>query len=184
MEPIEINCPEAKLENKVEVYKVCANDSGKGLPYAPVDWPNPGDKWRWKVGRRVENNGFFRDRYLYPPTHLPKSNRKTRRFDSKLSVEQYFRSISPGADVNAFLDSFSWKIPSKQLSYNLGYKAAKLCRANVVCKAANKTCCSLVEAEDTHQKFMSCSICCTEHGFCRYCCCILLCKGNTFKLNL
>ncbi|KAJ8558030.1 hypothetical protein K7X08_004796 [Anisodus acutangulus] len=40
-------------ETGLHLYPVSANDSGEGLPYAPVDWPNAGDKWGWRAWRRA-----------------------------------------------------------------------------------------------------------------------------------
>lgn len=107
--------PEYK-ENGLHLYPVSPNDSGEGLPYAPEDWPNPGDKWRWKAGKRIAASGYFMDRYLYLPSSLGKVGKpgQKRNFASKLSVEQYVQAMFPGTDVNAFFASFSWKIPSKQ----------------------------------------------------------------------
>ena len=35
---------------------------GMGLPYAPENWPQQGDVWGWKTGRRVVANGkHFQD---------------------------------------------------------------------------------------------------------------------------
>lgn len=39
---------------------VMPGETGEGLPYAPIDWPNPGDNWKWRVGRRVNSSGYFR----------------------------------------------------------------------------------------------------------------------------
>ena len=100
-------------ENKLYLYPVSAQASGEGLPYAPVDWPEPGDIWRWKVGNRVAVSGYFIDRYLYLPKRLQRVN-KAKSFKSKLAVEQYIQKI--GADVEAFFALFSWKIPSREQS--------------------------------------------------------------------
>ncbi|TMW81448.1 hypothetical protein EJD97_009579 [Solanum chilense] len=54
----------------LEIYHVYECDSGEGLPYAPVDFPNAGDKWGWMAGKRVTSSGTFRDRYLYSPKHF------------------------------------------------------------------------------------------------------------------
>lgn len=90
---------------------VLPGESGEGLPYAPIDWPNPGDNWTWRVGRRFNTHGYFQDRFLYPPKSLQKGRRLT--FGSKTAVENYIRSEFPGADVGPFFASFSWKIPAK-----------------------------------------------------------------------
>ncbi|GFZ07493.1 CDPK adapter, putative [Actinidia rufa] len=182
-------------ENQFHLYPVSVSASGEGLPYAPVNWPNPGDKWSWKVGRRIKH-GYFRDRYLYPPIGLRKSARTRHAFASKLSVEQYIRETFPGADINAFFASFSWKIPAnmsetegcveeltintvlseEEISKQLGSDSPQ--SGAVGCKAGNKTCSSLVEAKDSPSEAMAmaCDICCSEPGFCRDCCCILCCK--------
>lgn len=102
-------------KNSLHLYPVSPYASGEGLPYAPVDWPCPGDKWRWKVGKRTVSSGeHFWDRHLYLPERLQGKN-KGRGFVSKVSVEQYVRKY-PGTDVKAFFDSFSWKIPYKSPS--------------------------------------------------------------------
>lgn len=92
-------------------------ESGQGLPYAPENWPNPGDTWHWRVGPRVSGNGHFVDRYLYPPKYLPGLDteimRKNKVFRSKLSLERYIRLAFPQADVRKFFASFSWRIPCK-----------------------------------------------------------------------
>lgn len=100
---------------------VSPEESGEGLPYAPINWPNPGDNWSWKVGRRIAITGHYLDRYLYPPRHLPRldslvGKKRGCAFASKLSVERYIQTAFPDADIDAFFASFSWKIPSvKQL---------------------------------------------------------------------
>ncbi|KAI6693251.1 hypothetical protein NL676_020961 [Syzygium grande] len=52
------------------LYPVEPNSSGKGLPYAPADWPNPGDTWRWWVGKRMVSSGFYTDRFVHLPKRL------------------------------------------------------------------------------------------------------------------
>ncbi|KAG5600948.1 hypothetical protein H5410_032318 [Solanum commersonii] len=52
-------------ETGLQLYRVSEYDSGEGLPYPPVDWPNVGDKWGWRTGKRATNSGTFKDRYLY-----------------------------------------------------------------------------------------------------------------------
>lgn len=85
--------------------------TGQGLPYAPVDFPNPGDTWSWRVGRRVSATGFHHDRFLILPQRLqgrgiPKS------FASKPTVARYIQTNFPDMDIDAFFASFSWKIPA------------------------------------------------------------------------
>ncbi|CAI0466170.1 unnamed protein product [Linum tenue] len=87
--------------------------SGEGLPYAPVNWPNPGDNWTWKVGRRINTAGFFQDRFLYPPKHFPKVTGVRPPFASLNSITNYIRTVFPDANVDAFFSSFTWKVPGK-----------------------------------------------------------------------
>lgn len=93
-------------------------ESGEGLPYAPENWPEPGDVWGWKTGRRATPTGIYHDRYLYVPVRLSGSEkggsgRKHRpRFASKLAAERYIKANFPNADIYAFFASFSWKIPA------------------------------------------------------------------------
>ncbi|CAN7065081.1 unnamed protein product [Brassica rapa subsp. trilocularis] len=166
-------------------------ESGIGLPYAPENWPKPGDTWRWKVGPRITGKGTFLDRYLYPPKHLPGlSNTETLRkgtaFRSRLSLERYIRLAFPDADVRKFFASFSWAVPSTDV---IGMKRSILpvytsdedpMDANVsdimVCKAGNDKCGSLMPPPSETEP-MPCDICCSEPSFCTDCSCILCCKS-------
>lgn len=165
-------------KNGLQLYPVSANDSGEGLPYAPEDWPNPGDKWGWKVGKRIASAGYFLDRYLYLPNRL---RGKRSVFASRLSVEQYVRSEFPSVDIIEFFASFSWKIPSKLLKGDWCAEVASSGMKSdshlgiVRCMAGNSMCASLV-AGNPSPETMICDICCSEPGFCRDCCCILCCK--------
>ncbi|GMI95994.1 hypothetical protein like AT3G22520 [Hibiscus trionum] len=85
--------------------------SGHGLPYAPIHWPNAGDIWSWKVGKRVNVAGFFNDRSLGIPESLQKPN-VPKSFASKPILERFIRSNFPDADIDAFFASFVWKIPA------------------------------------------------------------------------
>ena len=58
------------IEIELEIYPVYECDSGEGLPYGPVDFPNVGDKWGWRVRKRVSSSGTFRGRYLYRLNHF------------------------------------------------------------------------------------------------------------------
>ncbi|KAK4434032.1 hypothetical protein Salat_0565900 [Sesamum alatum] len=172
--------------NGVNLYPVSVNDSGEGLPYAPEDWPNPGDKWGWKVGRRTAISGYFLDRYMYLPTRLREAGHK-KGFASRLSVEQYIRAKFPGTDIDAFFASFSWRIPSKsskkgdrEAFRHPGEKAddpgSDIYINGVRCKAGNRFCSSLGAGEDHVSEVMFCDLCCSEPRFCRDCCCILCCR--------
>lgn len=181
-----------KIENGFNLFPVSPEDSGEGLPYAPVDFPEPGDVWRWKVGRRIAHNGHFLDRYLYFPTRFGKldSGRLRSGFASKLSVERFIRDSYPHVDVRKFFASFSWKIPSKKQPLRNAADAFLLDQPEentdsmsdnqsdgMACKAGNKKCTSLLANEDngTYAPFR-CDICCSEPRFCRDCCCILCSK--------
>ncbi|VVB01117.1 unnamed protein product [Arabis nemorensis] len=85
--------------------------SGQGLPFAPVDFPSPGDVWSWRVGRRVGNTGFHKDRFLILPERLKMKN-ATKSFASKHTLSRYLETNFPDMDVNAFFASFSWNIPA------------------------------------------------------------------------
>lgn len=93
---------------------------GKGLPYAPVDWPNRGDIWGWRVGSRIRRKGVYQDRYLVAPRSLQERSNKQIRFTSKLSVERFIRSKFPNADINAFFASFTWDIAANTTSRGTG----------------------------------------------------------------
>lgn len=181
-------------ENGSHLRPVAPEESGEGFPYAPVDWPKPGDIWKWRVGRRVAFNGHFLDRYLYPPRRLGRPENlpgSKRGFASKLSVERYIRTKFPDANVEAFFASFSWKIPSKVAPTNGNLEGHTFLPFEETaensesdsqsdaarCKAGNKRCDSLmVQAENVSISAMPCDICCNEPRFCRDCCCILCCK--------
>lgn len=188
-------------ENILNLRPVAPDECGEGLPYAPEDWPNLGDTWTWRVGRRVAITGHYLDRYLYLPIrlcHRENTTRKKHGFASKLSVERYIRSVFPNADIGKFFASFSWKIPSKQSSINGNVEGhfffpvpseetAELFLSDsqhdsAGCKAGNKMCTSLgLQTENQPMAAMSCDICCSEPGFCGYCCCILCCKTISSK---
>lgn len=170
-------------ENGFHLYPVSQHDSGVGLPYAPEDFPSPGDKWGWKVGRRIAASGNFLDRYLYLPTRLHKEH-KAGGFASKLSVQRFVMTEFPGTDVDAFFASFSWKIPSKKVEDDIEVPTPASGNAGNdsqvaidCCKAGNSTCSSLVETGNPPPSdVMPCSVCCSEPDFCRHCCCILCCR--------
>ncbi|XP_021834962.2 protein OBERON 1 isoform X1 [Spinacia oleracea] len=183
-------------ENGLLLWPVLPQESGEGLPYAPVNWPKPGDIWGWRVGKRVAASGYYLDRYLYLPLSYQRSRRKRDGFASKLSVEQYVRARFPGTNVYAFFSSFSWKIPSKQAyllkdehgSFRISSEemAAQsppyMLPGGLGCKAGNHFCASLLEDQMSPSATLSCDICCSEPSFCRECCCILCCK--TIDLGL
>ncbi|PKA56799.1 Protein OBERON 1 [Apostasia shenzhenica] len=173
---------------------VPAGASGIGLPYAPADWPNPGDMWTWKVGHRKANKGYWVDRYICAPSHLPKFAGRRANFQSRLSLEQYIRKEFPDADVDAFFASFIWKVPIKctkdeenliHMHTTIGSLKVNECPGSESiispggCKAGNQLC---IRASDNEcqLKTKTCDICCSEAGFCHDCCCILCSKSVDF----
>ncbi|XP_016490015.2 uncharacterized protein LOC107809837 isoform X1 [Nicotiana tabacum] len=183
-------------ETGLHLYPVSINDSGEGLPYAPVDWPNAGDKWCWKAGKRVSVSGYIKDRYLYLPKRL-RALKEGRgyTFRSRPSIEQYLRSEFPNVDINGFFASFSWMIPAKESASSKDMKQKLMSSGTkmepspsdsplgtITCKAGNRICSSLT-AENPLPETMFCDICCTEPGFCRDCCCILCCKTISSDYN-
>ncbi|XP_024960799.1 uncharacterized protein LOC112501313 [Cynara cardunculus var. scolymus] len=160
-----------------EIYVVPSNHSGYGLPFAPEDFPEPGDKWGWKVGKRVSLTGHFLDRYLYLPARLHEKF-KLGGFASKKSVERFMVEAFPAADIKAFFASFTWKIPAEKIKGKKEIVSGHPnCNPNfdpAGCKAGNIMCSSLLEASDpSHSETMICNICCIEPLFCSDCCCIL-----------
>lgn len=85
--------------------------NGQGLPFAPVDFPSPGDVWTWRVGRRVSATGFHKDRFLILPDRLKMKN-APKSFASINTLSRYLETNFPEMDVNAFFASFSWNIPA------------------------------------------------------------------------
>ena len=105
------NCPPIIKENNFPTPPVPPGSTGEGLPYAPIDWPNPGDIWSWRVGKRVNSSGFYSDRFLNVPKSLRLRN-NPKMFASKPTVERFLQSQFPDADINAFFASFIWRIPA------------------------------------------------------------------------
>lgn len=173
---------------------VLAGETGEGLPYAPEDWPNPGDTWKWKVGKRKSLSGFWLDRYLYLPNRLQKRRLK-QSFPSKPAVIQYIRKEFPHADIGAFFASFTWKIPcpdntslctvkegsNSSIRHLVNLEGSEHSPTESMvgpmdCKAGNMTCSLRIQQRSCSLALMDCDICCNEIGFCRNCCCILCCR--------
>ncbi|XP_028773520.1 protein OBERON 1 isoform X2 [Neltuma alba] len=176
---------------------VASSEYGEGLPYAPENWPNPGDIWGWKAGKRIHPSGYFKDRYLYLPDHLNRtdnsgsSSKRRRIFASKQSFERYIQESFPDTDLNALFASFSWKIyatESATLKEQHSIAAEDIeaeedshsdCQSDIaVCQARNKNCDSLTSAVEKAKYLpdLPCDIFCNKPGFCHDCCCILCCK--------
>ncbi|CAJ1925683.1 unnamed protein product [Sphenostylis stenocarpa] len=157
--------------------------SGDGHPYAPENWPEQGDVWGWRTGRRIVPNGtHFQNRYLYLPYRLrmlmeekenkgsgSSTSRKQHVFASKLAVKRYVKRYFPDADLNAFFASFSWNIPAHpSLSAPIAaiplrqiapqaQQAEEACNSDsgddVKCKANNRKCPTIVLEEEEVQKY-------------------------------
>lgn len=152
--------------------------SGKGLPYAPEDWPHPGDVWSWKVGKRKCTAGHWVDKSICPPRNLKNASGNKLIFHSKLSLAQYIQSEYPEVDVNAFFASFIWRVPATghiKEEVN-GRSKSELANESRDCKAGNQMCTLKAKARSNALAARSCDICCSEAGFCHECCCILCCK--------
>lgn len=104
-------CTPGTMEMGFHLEPVKPFTSGEGLPYAPIDWPRPGDKWSWKVGRKTRA-GFFCQRYLYLPIRLQKPGRTKQSFSGRAPLERWLCDKFPDVDINTFFASFSWKIPA------------------------------------------------------------------------
>ncbi|GER44666.1 hypothetical protein STAS_21572 [Striga asiatica] len=87
--------------------------SGEGLPYAPVDWPSPGDVWTWKVGNKISSSGLFMHRFLIVPKRLQKNSSRKIWLGSKKAVIHFLQSEFPEADVDKFFELFTWEIPAE-----------------------------------------------------------------------
>lgn len=154
---------------------------GEGLPYAPENWPCVGDKWKWKVGKRMTQFGHWVDKALQPPKHLPNLP-ASGWFRSRVSLQQYIEKEFPDADVNAFFSSFIHQVPaSDDCVYELKLSRPKVELANGLgmCKVGNRNCQN--RSRSYVMPPISCDICCSEPGFCRDCCCILCSKPIEFS---
>ncbi|TXG51481.1 hypothetical protein EZV62_024005 [Acer yangbiense] len=98
--PINVCKPAEGADNFLKPVTPC--EVSEGLPCAPKDWPNPGDNWGWRVGKRISNVGYYSDRFLYLPKRIQRAG-APRHFASKLSLERFLKSEFPGADIEDFL---------------------------------------------------------------------------------
>ncbi|KAJ0533065.1 putative oberon, PHD finger domain-containing protein [Helianthus annuus] len=170
-----------------EMNLVSGHDSGVGLPYAPEDFPIPGDKWKWKVGKRVAISGHFMDRYLYLPDRLynefksvasASSSHLKGGFNSKAAVRRFMSEVFPDIDMKAFFASFTWRIPAGKVKGDTDIVLNCTPKFDPAgCKAGNINCSSLLSTNDPDQSnIMACDVCCIEPRFCHDCCCILCSK--------
>uniref|UniRef100_A0A1J3G956 DUF7081 domain-containing protein n=1 Tax=Noccaea caerulescens TaxID=107243 RepID=A0A1J3G956_NOCCA len=96
--------------NQLPSVPLCSK--GQGLPFAPIDYPSPGDVWTWRVGKRVTATGTHKDRFLILPERLKTKNAAPKSFASKNTLSRYLQTNFPDLDVDAFFASFSWDIPA------------------------------------------------------------------------
>ncbi|KAL9688061.1 hypothetical protein QQ045_032474 [Rhodiola kirilowii] len=185
-EPRNIETPAVAANGGAVLPLVGPNESGIGYPYAPENWPKPGDNWRWKVGSRITKRDHHVDRYLYAPKRLP----QPRLFASKTSLERYIRKEFSNTDVDTFFSMFTWNIPARKpicsdTDYPLDSSSSESSsdmedgsgsESQLTKCPAGKIFCKglLLEAQSPT---MPCDICCTASNFCRHCSCIL-CKRN------
>lgn len=194
------DCETLKTLENVSLEPVGPSQGGEGFPYAPGEWPNPGDKWKWKVGRRRTASGFWADRYLILPKTLQRG-KKQAWFTSKNAVEKYLKKSFPDADHQTFFASFEWQIPCTPLSLAsaednnegvIAYDVKRLREPDSICdgqtpvkihcKAGNAKC-RLETGKGKFFNALDCDICCVESGFCRECSCILCGKSIDQELG-
>ena len=85
---------------------------GEGWPYAPQGWPNPDDKWGWRVGKRASPSSLWIDRYITVPASLTKGKRIAE-FASKKALVEFLRQTFPEMkDPDSILKAFDWKVPA------------------------------------------------------------------------
>lgn len=169
-----------RTEAGIVAIPVHANAFGKGLPYAPENWPCPGDQWYWKVGYRAAVGGHWADRYLMPPSRFRDATGKKTAFASRLRVEEFIKGEFPDVDPSTFFSMFIWRIPAKGHRIQKGTQQVRLPEPEPVvadpagpCKARNNLCNLEREGFIESSPAQACDICCKEPGFCRECCCIL-----------
>ncbi|XP_026435477.1 protein OBERON 2-like isoform X3 [Papaver somniferum] len=181
--PSENSGSKAVLEiNGLVLRPVVSGEAGEGLPYAPVNWPNPGDIWKWKAGKRKSANGLMQDRYIYLPPSLQKTAEGRKGFASKLSLLEFIKKEYPTVDLDAFFATFSWKMPSTDYDPDASGSGlrkpygSKIKSETMKCRIGNKKCSLQQSTKKRSLPTIDCDICCSESGFCRECCCILCCK--------
>ncbi|RCV40929.1 hypothetical protein SETIT_9G094500v2 [Setaria italica] len=178
---VEVDLSElCRTENGIVAIPVRANTYGKGLPYAPDNWPCSGDIWYWKVGNRASGAGHWADRYLTPPSRFREATRKRVGFASRIQVEEFIKREFPDVDPSTFFSMFIWKIPAEGHRIQKGTQQVRLHEPEPVmadpvfpCKARNNLCNLEREGFIESAPAQACNICCTVPGFCRECCCIL-----------
>ncbi|OEL34742.1 hypothetical protein BAE44_0004240 [Dichanthelium oligosanthes] len=185
MANVELDLSElCRTDNGIVAIPVRANAYGKGLPYAPENWPRSGDIWYWKVGTRASGAGHWADRYLTPPSRFRDATRKKLGFASRIQVEEFIKREFPGVDPSKFFSMFIWKIPAEGYRIQKGTQQVRLHEPEPEpepavadpagpCKARNSLCNLEREGFIESLPAQACNICCTVPGFCRECCCIL-----------
>uniref|UniRef100_A0A0E0GTM3 Myb/SANT-like domain-containing protein n=2 Tax=Oryza TaxID=4527 RepID=A0A0E0GTM3_ORYNI len=152
----------------------------EGMPYAPENWPCPGDQWSWKVGNRASATGHWLDRYLTPPSRFRDATGKKTSFTSRLKVEEFIKTEFPDMDPNTFFSMFIWKIPAKGHCIQRGggevrrvfCPYARQADPAGPCKARNNLCKLEREGFIESSPAQDCDLCCKMPDFCRECCCV------------
>ncbi|XP_040246811.1 uncharacterized protein [Aegilops tauschii subsp. strangulata] len=102
-----------RSENGLIAVPVVASTYGRGLPYAPENWPCSGDEWHWKVvGNRSTMSGHWSDRYLIPPSRFCATN-KSIILRSKQEVIKFIKTLFLDVEPDTFLSMFIWSIRAK-----------------------------------------------------------------------
>ncbi|KAJ1293620.1 hypothetical protein BS78_01G082700 [Paspalum vaginatum] len=188
---VELDLSEScRTENGIVAIPVRANSYGKGLPYAPENWPSSGDTWYWKVGNRASGLGHWADRYLTPPSRFREATRKKLGFASRIQVEEFIKKEFPNVDPSTFFSMFIWKIPAEGQRIQKGTQRVRLHEPEPVvaettglCKARNSSCNLEREGFIELSPAWACNLCCREPTFCRECCCILCRKTIDYSFG-
>lgn len=193
---VELDLSEScRTDNGIVAIPVCAYSYGKGLPYAPENWPRHGDIWHWKVGSRASGAGHWADRYIMPPSRFRGAAPKklgfaSRGFASRLQVEEFVKREFPDVDPSTFFSMFIWKIPAEGYRIQKGTRQVRIHEPEPVvadpgglCKARNSLCNLQREGFVESSPARVCNICCKEPGFCRECCCLLCNRTVDYSLG-
>ncbi|KAL4200264.1 hypothetical protein AMTRI_Chr03g148840 [Amborella trichopoda] len=117
---------------------VSAGEEGEGLPYAPENWPEKGDNWFWKVGKRKNSSGVYADRYLIIPKRLQENKGKLY-FASKKRVVEFLKAEFPNVNVDDFFALFEWGVPAPDKNPQKGGKSLEKLKKELGATEINET---------------------------------------------
>ncbi|XP_044984753.1 uncharacterized protein LOC123452207 [Hordeum vulgare subsp. vulgare] len=157
-----------KIEDDPIAIPIEANAYGKGLPYAPINWPCLGDEWKWKVGKRYYT-GHWHDRYLIPPSRFRDANGRRILFRSKKHVEEFIKREFPDTDPNTFFSMFIWKIPCEGSVIQRGTRQLRGPKLENLLANPTKEKLRFIKSSLAHDYDMFC----TMPNFRAECCCII-----------